>query len=1358
MLLVLLVVCVCVSGRQPPPPPPPTAGYQLVIEDEGGYARIMSPPPSLSSFTLSAWVNVTSFPDGVAPILTVVSPDATTQTAFFLRHDGLGVLWGGPTGGPANKVDQVDRHPRTQWTPGQARMKRDAADYSGGLGDIVNILADSRTGRSFDTWTPYGFVDVDQMGVTDLEASPSSSSSSSSSIQDSLHLLPIREGFSRSESYNDWTNVPYELAMLESDQYDHHLTHQQQPPPSSKEHHQIKPEPRIITEPSGDDDFVFFNWNVPSPSPKQTIPESPNQWSPMWFPNRESPPKYTTEQTYRSPGSATSDEHKHNSPGSVTSSEQTYRSPGSATSNEQTYSSPESATSNEQTYSSLGSATSNEQTYSSLGSATSNEQTYSSPESAASSEQAAPLSDSGSWLSQVTEVKLEHSGWRPQNLRPSITVVNPPKPAVKPAYTTTNQPSTTTTTTTTTQRPRTEYITTQAATRGKPTTTAPKRTHVLAERRKYVPAASSVVLAKVTSAPYKTPPTTSAAVPLKTTSTSHKTTSTPRTTTSAAPLGNARTTPAPPNKAPRLPTRRQPTAAVSGTQVSRSPAGSRKDLPLRRTASLSSPVTRMPLWKLIKNPGMVQHHHQHHHNKTLPNTIKTTPRTTTTTTTPTTTTAPTSPPPPPPLSTTTTTTTTTSRPTSQSITTRLSPTNQPTVHSYPQDLLTDKPQITGQKSKVSIWTSSGAIEKQRKNPTYHHHHDKNQNKQQQQQQQQQQRREGLLNAVNKHRAVEIMPSHVDEFHRAMNRVPLVKDGDTAVVYSIPITNVEAFNAMYQYYQKQETFTASSTPAAVVHASKEEEANENRLTSTSSSTLHDGLTRQYTQGTTRAELEKTQAPGIIREAEAVLPPTEDPLPPTPARSDIPVSGEHNGGDIKGLVTILSSSHQHQAGTQLAHDILQARISTATEKTDPSLASTKTRHTIPDFMFPSSKSPVIITEEPKLIPPPVSHKQNNEPTSYSSTQQNASPPTAPIEDNTREESSLLEGENILLLPKPLHLKLAHTLTQPPAVHDSHTTQSHTRVNLHSKKATSSSYGIFQDNDKKEQEKEEEKDIVVESDDDDAVFSIDELYPVGGELVRDEDDGGVGTVVHYQAPAHLYHEQLPPHYLTHLDLPRPISLHDHQQRREGVVYSADPQELIKQGFLPQPVHYVSTPEEAHEWMQEQYSSRERPEDRVYTVSAGKTVNKTPQPSIIKPQVKGQHNFNFKKLPYEFQANQWYHVAFTWSSSDHQTSVFVNGELVGTLTNVLLDQTVLTGGGLTVIGQTLLPDLTDFDATSQLVGQISDVNMWGERLREEAIGALYTCRGEVQLTPALSWHQLSMRFYSNVYIQKQSQALCGA
>lgn len=197
---------------------------------EDGFARVDSedsglPPPN--GITVSSWVNITEFPGGVAPLVTIISADATYQIAFFVRHDGAGVLWGGPATAPQNQDDSVDRQPRSRV---HTRRRRDTVDYSMGLGDVMNIMG-PRKERS-NTWTPMNFVDVSEMGVADLETS----------------------GSSTSNHYDNWYDVGYELQMQES----------------------ANPEPKILTKPTGENDFVVINWEGHNAPPLST-----NQWDPV---------------------------------------------------------------------------------------------------------------------------------------------------------------------------------------------------------------------------------------------------------------------------------------------------------------------------------------------------------------------------------------------------------------------------------------------------------------------------------------------------------------------------------------------------------------------------------------------------------------------------------------------------------------------------------------------------------------------------------------------------------------------------------------------------------------------------------------------------------------------------------------------------------------------------------------------------------------------------------------------------------------------------------------------------------------------------------------------------------------------
>ncbi|XP_042235191.1 mucin-5AC-like [Homarus americanus] len=1240
-LVVMSTVCVAVSEKREGTPSP---SYSLVVGD-GGYARLMNTPSSFSDLTLTAWVNITSFPDGVAPILTAVAPDANSQVSFFLRHDGLGVLWGGPPSVPRYQMDQVDRHPRTQWRPigldSPHRERRDAVDYSAGLGDIVDILADSRSGRSYDTWTPYGFIDVDQMGVADLEASPSG-------LNDDLHLLPVRDGLSRSESYNDWTNVPYELTMLESDPYDLHLA---------------EPEPRIITEPSGDDDFVFFNWNVPA-APKQTIPQSPNEWSPIWQSKKETQVKNT--QTVK-----------------ISAENITVKDSNSENINPST---------------------------------------------------------SGTWSAQVTEVKLSPNSWTPHHILPpaSITATPPPPPPVTPAR---PRPATRRTTTTKLARPTVPQYNPRRTTTRRTTTTTQRPSST---RR----------------------PTT----------TEHTTTTTRRPSTTST-TTKATTTSLFNNK--HFTTHRftaPPTTLVPRSRT-RVTSFTRSSIPSSRQ------TTRMPLWKLIKRPNISQR----------PSSTSSTPKTTSTTTTTTTT--------PPPTTTKATTRVRTTRTTTSKPTTH-QPSPLPTVHSTILEEVTDKPHITGQKSKVSIWSSAADNHKLGKG---HNYQDKSSSK--------------LLTPLNisKDRSVNITPYHMDEFQRAMQGVPPISDGNTDVVYSIPITDVEAFNAMYKYYQTQEAKAFSNSKQATgVHEAVlktiEEETNENYLGGSNLPHQEDRFPIHYATKLEQPNFEETIAPAVFKEEEAVLVPTEDPLPPTPSRSDIPIQDDDSDVSYHRDITMTKLEKLQPASTSVK-PMLVTQISTQKSQPEVSVAikeepketqktSSQAKHDILDFNLPSVKDATIGEEVKKVPDQPKSNNKAELPiplnvkSSFAITQESTVLPVSSEVTNKPlvpepSNPSITSSSNLPVIQKPNELLSVLIPSNIPSVSGSSSFSSlpilgglstalkqsgiSSEPEPKFKVIPTSNFKTEPDVSAQEIPQRHSSSFAVFHVDEDNIpyfptkgekenaFSVEELYQPAGVLVSQE--GGGHPVSHYQESSHLFHEQLPPQYISPEDIPRPIAYggppqqstnhHQVKDNLEDIIFSANPQELLNQGLLPRPVHYVSTQEEADDWMRDQVSEESQIEDRVFTVASPDPYNVVPQ-APEKSTEENNVNFNFRKLPFDFKTNKWYHIAFTWNSRNHQVAVYINGQLAGTLTNVLPHQMALAGGGLTLIGQTLLPDLTDFDPTSQFIGEISDVNMWNKKLSAESIQNVYKC-AETQESPALNWHQFSLRFYSDVLV-KQADSVCGA
>ncbi|KAK7065731.1 hypothetical protein SK128_012305 [Halocaridina rubra] len=1187
-----------------------SSSFRLVL-GTGGYARLLKPAPNLGELTLAGWVNITQFPNGVAPILTAVAPDAQTQVAFFLRHDGVGIIWGGPTSVPQFHMDQVDRHPRAQWTPKetflhQQRKRRYAKDYSRGLGNIENIMADSRIGHSFKTWTPQSFVDVHTMGVADLEASPSD-------LNADIQLSPTRDNIALS---NNWKTVPTVSEMLESDPQERHL----------------EPETRIITEPSGDDDFVFFNWNAPQ-APKPSIPQSPNEWSPMWHSDKE----------------------------------------------------PEVTVSNQ------GSKDNIKQL-----------QTFNLPD------------NDGAWSSQVEEVPLGPNHWNPYRIRGATFTT--PKPQHRHTVSTTTK-SPITTTHTTLRKTTTSSWTTRAPAPLSHPTTRPSTSRPLVPR---LTTARPVPRWRTT----KRPISVSTAKPNEfQVDLSHFTT--PSTTTTTTTQGP--------------PTREQ--------------------------------STHMPLWKLLKQPS-ISHTSQK----------QDFPTTTTTTTTP-----------PSTITTSTTTQRSTTTRTPIKYLPRTTPFRQyvqrPNVLRASSENETEKPQIMEQKSKVSIWSHAADAHK----PAKEYSHEEKWSV----------KPHGSFNSVSKHRPVSITPYHVQEFHRAMEGLPAVKDGDMAVVYSVPITDVDAFNAMYEQYQNQATPKPVKTTRAPIIIQEEpiqtneDETNENQL-GENNLLFKDTLSYQF-PNEPEVSYDETASTGVLNEEEAVLVPTEENLPSTPSRSDIPITIEaenswipsvlilENASPKSPIITvenlndhvkddkrltdgehlIYASQTSQEKPTDRESDISSELLQDNHKNTAQSPIQPEDKHKSKQSFgnFDLIEAPSYITTSykiPALENIPIKAVENiHTISSQSPTRKEEHEKTPTYEDPVDiKDIGEVSGTTPQSRPTPVKITLSpiRITTEQAETHAEIEPEKVKQEPLH---LQSNNFAVFHIT---------EDDIPIypaQEETAEEVYSVDKLYQTEPVLTLQED---APIISFYQEPSHLYHQQLPPEY-KYEEAPRPIAyggpIKTLSEKNpadillDGVQFSADPQELLEKGLLPQPVHFVNSQEEADEWMQDQYEHQAQIEDRVFTVDADATINTVPQSqtqtlestSNIKPQL----DAHFKKMPYNFEPNQWYHLAFTWSGRDHKMGIYINGELAGTLDDVLPKQSSLAGGGLTILGQTLLPDLTDFDETSQFIGEMSDINMFGRRLRPEAVRALYRCRTRITASPALGWHHLSMRFYSDVYIEN-SATLCGA
>ena len=1240
-----------------------------------GYARVIDAPTGapLTSITLSSWINVTAYPNGVTPIFTYLAPDASSQISFFLRPDSIGVLWGGPTPVPIVREHHVDRHPRLLWPfinddalTQSTRIKRDAVDYSGGLGDIENILAVGRQGRANENWSPLSFVDVGEMGVADLDTSASSHIHESS-----LHILPTRTSGSRAQSYNDWTNVPYELTMLESGRHDQHFP-------------QSPPQPRIITEPSGDHgDFVYFNWDAPPGPNKKNQFISNNQWSPLWDPTRKPEGNDQILQPTQ---------HIPNQKQIPVQKEQSLLSTSQTKIKDKNLNRGKG---------------------------------------------------SGHWSSDIIPVQLLNGGWGPITLNPAFTRKQTPSEASSTTAST-DTTTTTSTTPTTTKKPFFTFTTRPSVQlTNKPTATAqePKspqiilskpqniRSKVITERFKSLtrrppvkPFNEPTIQPKIkTTRPYFRPRTSlklrgrlTSPVPTLQSNQEEETeelsTAKEHTTTTTTTTTKATTTSIPrsrivPNH-PRFTTKRY--KAKPTTTRSTTPAPS---------------TTRKPLWMLINRPGFPTRPKSNAHKTTMHTTTITPkkissglPRTA-----------------PPRLTTKKTkpTTTTTIIP-KTNLSTSLKPSTKQILARNSQ--ATTNPHISSSKSKVSIWTGNSSRLKPTK-PTSQNNKKsiKGTNA-------------SLINRVIKHEPIYtgMESEHIEEFKRAMEPVPSVENGDTSVVYSVPITNEEAFYKMYEQYQKK--VIEEIKPDIVLdelykevavkgdHKSQpphEDETNENDLNIQESS--EDII--YYKDSTPINHIAETQADAFVEEIAAVYP-TEQPLKPTKPRNDILVQEETNEDQITNIkvttghpkLTTKSSSR----GNDNVNDsnIEDLKITTDDERNEVDTTAEVNEES---------------NQENKIIYEPIIEEEilyNNEKNYYITPEEEIS-----LADLYKPSTDLNEDEPI---PLPSNyqesVQLYHEQLPPSYIKPS-------KDDIIITKNTNINKNQYQQTTKFSKP---EVDIV-------------ESVAYQEEIINSEEDN------------------------------------QSEEELLELVFSSDPQELIAQGFLPKPIHTVNTQKEADEWMTEQYKHQntyinsqkpliqaKHPEKTTpiikpsqplgpivqhpslrYTQNEKQSIiipetieqDEIPEnskeqflePETLKDVSESSLNVNFRKMPYNFNLGQLYHIAFSWSALDHELNIYINGRLAGTLIDVMPKSEELPPEGLVILGRTLLPDLTDFDPTSLLIGELAGVNMWSEKLSSEEIKNIYECSSLSRAKKVLTWQSTTMKFYKGAHLVP-SQSICGA
>lgn len=1191
---------------------------------KGAYARVVSLQEyPLSSFTVSGWVNVTRFSEGISPLITYLSEDVTSQFAFFLHPKGVGVLWGGPSGEIVEETEGlplVDRQPRAKWveTKLERRKKREAVDYSGGLGDIENILT-KRSGTVGDTWAPLNFVDVGEMGVADLMLS---GSENVENMPDSDDSHP------QSRVYSDWTNVPYELHMEET--------------VDGRGEYVVAPikgvasrqEPSIITQPSGNDDFVYFNWNVPNGRDQGNIPLGNNNWSPVWESTKqnvnvnqlqnpikdEKPINHITTQPKRKQTWAVSHESHQggNLPkkwDSVSLNADIYESRPLETKLLPTkverpiwpssYTVP-------QRERNPGQITLTQKN---------NVHSIFKPQ--------VPQSSSNNFKAFKIRTDQDKDKIRPPPLLPPL-----PPPSIqkvkKPTtlHTTSTQAVKTTTTTTT------PATTTTSTTKTTSSSTPHPRRNIIPTLYRYTKKRKNVFTTAKPQVPemkeLEVQEPKGSVVPLweriKKTQNEED-----------SELQNQRETGI-----------NNPIYSIPAyTKHSRYTTTER--IPFKTIHSFPEPT--LPPIKPTKKEESLQALGSVRRNiyyRSRPVQIPSIARRPITTTTRTTSMAP--------------------------------PTSKKNYH-QPTPITHKVPNYQGYKPESSTVQAKESFS----------HVEKSNNRQKPETKQKQ--------SISNYQLNKYAYAKVNEFEKAMRDPQLIKEGNTAIVYAVPITNEKEFYEMYKKYQRDSVKPRSSM------------------------NLHDLYNEMRTGG-------------------------------------IDSETEIDANGIKSTQISLFNSNNYQVNNKYSLAAQNTPLSTTT------LASTPT------------------TTEVSIVKEITTAPQRSD---------------VPIQIDNEHKSKITSTEK----------DYPHSLIENPN-YDYYTYDEVTEFPQNDNEVT---YDYYDTDDEtkstsskaqKPLPEESQKDNIYSETNDTNHYVLPQLklndQTVLADLYRPKEPipvniPEIASQSHYQEQQALYLDQLPPQYLkpekqydfqkeqistTPAEEEEVVSTSEPPSLQKDVkphpIYSSNPLDLLSQGLVPKPIHMFETHAEADEWMRRQHDSSpfllaEGQQSGPIVIPPNSLPSPLPQPNqqpsplseitqLANPSIlesdKLPLDIHFEKVAYTFSENQWYHLALTWNAQTKRATVYVNGERIGIIENVLQGQANLKEGGLFLLGKTLLPDLSNFDENSQFIGEMSDLNMWATELDPPTVDAVFQCKYDPVFPQPIDWGYTELKLYDNAAITS-SPPLCG-
>ncbi|KAL0186456.1 hypothetical protein M9458_018126, partial [Cirrhinus mrigala] len=126
----------------------------------------------------------------------------------------------------------------------------------------------------------------------------------------------------------------------------------------------------------------------------------------------------------------------------------------------------------------------------------------------------------------------------------------------------------------------------------------------------------------------------------------------------------------------------------------------------------------------------------------------------------------------------------------------------------------------------------------------------------------------------------------------------------------------------------------------------------------------------------------------------------------------------------------------------------------------------------------------------------------------------------------------------------------------------------------------------------------------------------------------------------------------------------------------------------------------------------------------------------------VQGHHPSYKAELPLD---GDWHHVCVTWSSSDRDWAIYVDGKKEdGGKGTARGNEKDIHGDGIFVLGQD--QDTFGGNFTDPFFGNLTDLNVWAEALEPEQVTALNTCSQLTNHRAIFKWQDWNLTVHQSV------------